>query len=410
MTVTSVTVKHDGWSASVTPGTSKVLTVKGIATIGAKVDFTVVFTVETDDRLDGPQIVGAGDVAGVKIPSIGDFYEFGNDKDKGALCKSINVRATGGKLWDVTCVYGPKGDQKPKDNQPEENPPMRDPNGDPTDDPMLAAPTVQVSLVHMKQPLAEAIYGGQYWATHDDITYKPNVSLTMPTGVAGGSHISALFGKDATGAKWIDNRNPVVNSAGTPYDPPLERDHARINLRITRNHQTFPINDVWWYQDTINTSDVKVLAHGFEMIIPPHWAKMMSISGTPAEINGQHFYRVTYEMHIEPGFFVEEDHPWRPKVLDRGLMRRSRAEEDSDKDPYDQDKDDPGKENIKDSTGQAVMEPVLLNGAGNTLVSDPLGRVAVWLEYAMYKEIDWEDLKFDFMGGIVFDNPPKGIN
>ena len=231
MTVTAVTVKHDEWSASVKPGTSKVLTVTGIATIGVKVNFTVVFTVETDDRLDGPQIVGVGDVAGVKIPSIGDFYEFGNDKDEGALCNSINVRATGGKLWDVTCVYGPKGGQKPKDNQPEENPPMRDPNGDPTDDPMLAAPTVQVSLVHMKQPLAEAIYGGQYWATHDEITYKPNVSLTIPTGVVGGSQISALFGQDATGAKWIDNRNPVVNSTGA---------RKRSRQDQSKNHQESP--------------------------------------------------------------------------------------------------------------------------------------------------------------------------
>ena len=404
MTVTSVTVKHDGWAANMTPGTSRIQTVAGQVTIGAKVNFTVVYQVETDDRLDGPQIVAAGDVAGVAIPRIGTHYSFGNDVDRGALCKSIQPRSVGGKMWEVTCVFGPKSDQKPKDNQPEENPPMQDKDGQPTDNPMLAATSVQVSLVHMKEPVTQAVYAGQWWGrAAGNVQQKQSEHLTTPNGGVAGELIRALNGRNADVDEWLKKRTPVCNSVGTPFDPPIERDHARINLRITRNHKRFPVNDIFWYQDTVNATDIKVVAPNFDLLIPKHWGKMMSVSGTPAEINGFPFYRVAYEIHIEPGLFDMDDHPWRMKILDRGLTRQSTPEEDAAHDNYDPatGENRPGNVNIKDTTGQAISEPVLLNGKGKTLKGDLLGRTAVWLEYAIYTEADWGDLKLDIMDGFA---------
>ena len=407
MTVTSVTVKHDGWSAKMVPGTGRVQTVAGVVTIGAKITFNVVFLVETDDRLDGPQVVAGGNVAGVKIPAIGDFYEFGNDIDQQAICNSVSPKSVGGNLWEVTCAYGPRATvTQPKDNQPEENPPMKDKEGKPVDDPAMAATSVQVSLVHMKEPVTQAVYAGQWWGrAAGNVEQKPNQNLTTPNGGVAGELIRALNGQDADLDKWLKKRAPVCNSVGTPFDPPIERDHARINLRITRNHREFPVNDIWWYQDTINATDIRVVAPGFDVLIPAHWGKMMSISGTPAEINGFSFYRVTYEIHIEPGLFDMEDHPWRPKILDRGLTRQATAEEDASFDNYDPETGEnrPGNVNIKDNTGQAISEPVLLNGAGKTLKGDILGRTAVWLEYAIYTEANWRDLKLDIMNEFADD-------
>jgi len=406
MTVTSVTVKHDGWSAKMIPGTGRVQTIAGVVTIGAKITFNVVFLVETDDRLDGPQVVAGGNVAGVKIPAIGDFYEFGNDIDQLAFCNSVAPKSIGGNLWEVTCAYGPRAGLTPKDNQPEENPPMKDEEGEPVDDPVMAATSVQVSLVHMKEPVTQAVYAGQWWGQggNGGIEQKPNQDLTSPNGFQG-SLILALNGQAADLDKWLKRRAPVCNSVGTPFDPPIERDHARINLRITRNHREFPVNDIWWYQDTVNATDIRVLAPNFDLLIPKHWGKMMSISGTPSEINGISFYRVTYEIHIEPGLFDMEDHPWRPKILDRGLTRKSTPEEDASHDMYDPATGGmvPGNVNIKDNTGQAISEPVLLNGAGGTLKGDILGRTAVWLEYAIYTEADWKALKLDIMNGFADD-------
>ncbi len=403
MTVTSVTVKHDGWSASMKPGTARVQTIAGVVTIGAKIDFTVVFLVETDDRLDGPQVVAGGNVAGVKIPAIGDFYEFGNDIDQQAFCNSVSPKSVGGNLWEVTCAYGPRASLSPKDNQPEDNPPMLDKAGQPTDDPMLAATSVQVSLVHMKEPVTQAVYAGQWWGrAAGNVQQKPNIGLKTPNGGIAGELIQPLNGLPADIDKWLQKRAPVCNSVGVPFDPPVERDHARINLRITRNHKEFPVNDIWWYQDTINGTDIRVLAPGFDVLIPAHWGKMMSISGTPALLGGLSFYRVTYEIHIEPGLFDMEDHPWRPKILDRGLTRQTTPEEDAAHDDYDKGAGmRPGNVNIKDNTGQAISEPVLLNGAGQTLKGDILGRTAVWLEYAIYTEADWGDLKLDIMDGFA---------
>jgi hypothetical protein len=404
MTVTAVTVKHDGWSASMTPGSQKVQTVAGVVTLGSKIDFTVVFTVKTDDRLDGPQIVAAGDIAGVNIPSIGDFYEFGNDKDENAFCKAVAPRSLGGNLWEVTCVYGPRQDLTPKDKPAAID--MKDKDGNPVDDPMDAMATVNVGLVHLKAPVVKALYSGQIWhhAGFGIIPHREQ-EMQLPGGPLGGTRVDPAL--DGHLFEW-DDAIPVVNSAGTPFDPPPERDEARVRITISRNHLNAPKSHVGGFVDTVNRSDFIIERQGFLWTVSAGQCKMMSVGMQQQEWNGFAFWRVTYELHIIPQSMMidwnwhgREFHPWRPKILDQGLVR---ATDQDDGDYYTAKK--AGVENIVDSRGQAIAEPVLLNGKGGTLIGDPLDRSAVWLEYIIYQETEWAE---QVAGQLLFNQLNQGV-
>lgn len=402
MTVTAVTVKHDGWSASMTPGSQKVQTVAGVVTLGSKIDFTVVFNVKTDDRQDGPQIVAAGDIAGVNIPSIGDFYEFGNDKDENAFCKAVAPRALGGNLWEVTCVYGPAQDLTPKDKPAAID--MKDKDGNPVDDPMDAMATVNVGLVHLKAPVVKALYSGQIWHQRGIIA-KRDENMQLPGGPLGGTRVGPV--PHGGMFEW-DDAIPVVNSAGTPFDPPPERDEARVRITISRNHLNAPRWHIDKFMDTVNINPFRIERQGFNWNIPAGQCKMMSVGMQQQEWNGFAFWRVTYELHLIPDSMMvdwdwdnDDFHPWRPKILDQGLVRAT----DQDDGDYSTAKK-AGVENIVDSRGQAIAEPVLLNGKGGTLIGDPLNRSAVWLEYIIYQETEWAA---QLAGHLLFNQLNQGV-
>lgn len=65
--------------------------------------YSVTWFVETDDILDGPQIVG--DAPG--LPRLFSVYKFGNDVDVGSTCKRIRPRRLAGeqKKWEVEFEY-----------------------------------------------------------------------------------------------------------------------------------------------------------------------------------------------------------------------------------------------------------------------------------------------------------------
>lgn len=81
-------------------------------------EYTITYRVITTTRADGPYVV----LSAGNLPRRGDFYQYGNDLDIFATCKSIGParleRAEDtGKAWLVDAVFSTKGSQRdPADN------------------------------------------------------------------------------------------------------------------------------------------------------------------------------------------------------------------------------------------------------------------------------------------------------
>ena len=95
----------------------------------------------------------------------------------------------------------------------------------------------------------------------------------------------------------------IRNSAGDPFDPPLEVDDSRPTLTIERNEASF--NNVVFlaYQDAVNND----VFFGFN----PGCAKVDKIGVKEQFEKNQLFYRVTYVFHFRYD-------GWRLRPLDRG--------------------------------------------------------------------------------------------
>jgi hypothetical protein len=83
--------------------------------------------------------------------------------------------------------------------------------------------------------------------------------------------------------------NPIVNTAGDPFDPPPMRDDSRPVLVITRNELTFNPATSWEYRDTLNNAAF----YG----APTGTVKLKSRVGTQVQsrlVAGGSYWRVTY--------------------------------------------------------------------------------------------------------------------
>jgi len=86
--------------------------------------YSLVYTIRTDDPGDGPMIVG--DCPG--LPPRGAWYQFGNERDVGAILKTRTVKQVNNQKhwWEVADSYdSQQDDEDPED--PEENPLLRPP-------------------------------------------------------------------------------------------------------------------------------------------------------------------------------------------------------------------------------------------------------------------------------------------
>jgi hypothetical protein len=134
--------------------------------------------------------------------------------------------------------------------------------------------------------------------------------------------------------------NPVVNSAGEPFDPPLEKDDSRPVLVITRPEAGIDPGLFYQYRDAINSDPF--------FGAPAGTAKVQSIEATRRFENNFYFWDVTYTIHFRPD-------GWDLNVLDQGYNAL-----DANGQPT---------VRILDKYGQALAKPALLNGLGQKLSS-----------------------------------------
>lgn len=156
--------------------------------------------------------------------------------------------------------------------------------------------------------------------------------------------------------------NPIVNSAGDPYDPPLTRDDSRPLLTIVRNEATYSPLLADAYRDTVN------LATFFGA--PAGTVKCKSITAKRAWsplVAGGFYWVVTY-------LFEFNRDGWTSRPLDIGYRRLDGANR---------------RQILID--GQPATSPVPLDGAGGVLTP---GDPPVFLAFELYPEADYAAFGF----------------
>jgi len=149
------------------------------------------------------------------------------------------------------------------------------------------------------------------------------------------------------------DNNAILNSAGYPYDPPVEDDDSRWTATVRKNVAAVP-SWLLEYRDAV-CSDTFVLDG---LTIKPNEAKMQAISISNEQERNEVVYRVL-TMRISLKYDdrqhgVAEDNAvfkgWTRQILDAGFYDGS---------------DDP----CRDNHGNPVTAPVPLDGAGNQLAN-----------------------------------------
>jgi hypothetical protein len=170
--------------------------------------------------------------------------------------------------------------------------------------------------------------------------------------------------------------NPITNSAGDPFNPPIVIDDSRSTLIVTRNElvHSFDLTLAEMYRDSIN----QYTWNGFS----PNTVKCGIITTTDPQYSSAYqvyYYTVTYP-------FMINRNTWIVRVLDAGMNELSGPY--GPYNPY----TDQFPRAIRDRDGQPVADPWPLNGMGQKAnVGDP----PVVLTFDGYYVQDFTGLNID---------------
>lgn len=145
--------------------------------------------------------------------------------------------------------------------------------------------------------------------------------------------------------KDVVTNKVICNSAGVPYEPPVEVERSYPTLTIRRNEMAFSPTIKVQFDNAVNSEPW----FGFEM----YEVKCTGITAQTVYRDGWVFWEVTYP------FIINFD-TWVLKLLDQGMETRPGALVS-------------GSESLKrivDKRGVPVTRPVLLDGNGNVLHPD----------------------------------------
>lgn len=173
-------------------------------------------------------------------------------------------------------------------------------------------------------------------------------------------------------ATFDRNGDAVVNSAGDPFDPPLEVEEHRLTITIVRNQMSYNALGYLGYYDAVNED----AWFGF----PKEYVKCCRITGRRQYENGVYFWPTTYEfmVRLNRDENLTDDggnifKPWDYPVLDRGFWYLDGAT----------------KKLILDTFGRPSPTSRLLDGAGNELAA---GQPGVYLPFSLCKLKRFADL------------------
>lgn len=194
--------------------------------------------------------------------------------------------------------------------------------------------------------------------------------------------------------KDIDG-NPVMNSAGDSFDPPVEREASYWVATVEKNMLAVP---TWIieYENAINESSYNI--DGLD--VDPECSRLTGLSiSERLEENNVTYRRVGFQIEFrappngenyQDG--GETNDPITPKgwtkcVLDEGLRHVPYRDENGDTIPIDQLK----KVNITDEQGELITSPALLDGLGMA-IPQPTAADAKYLCWTVYHKRDFSVL------------------
>ncbi len=238
----------------------------GLAKSGDEREFTAVYRAVTNDPRDGPQVIIDHFRDSPSLPFLDYSYAYGNDVQVNAFCDRIDPRRVDGSnvVWEVSLHYAPaEGDES---SEPTEG---FDKDGNRTTDPLAFHDEIAISKAQFTIP----VYRAKIW---------------------GGLRGRALIRRP------VGTEEVPRNSAGVVFDPPLEMDHSRTVLRLTKRMAAFPMEESEEYQDAINSDWFQITRNipSFSATFSQYQLKMQNIGGSFQRQNGVFFWRVDYEMHI----------------------------------------------------------------------------------------------------------------
>ena len=304
----------------------------------------------------------------INIPYLNSSYEFGNDADALALCHSISPKREDNSQtnWVVDFDF--------KTAEQEEDETKEDEKGKNTNNPLDWRWTVDISFADYSRPVFHATYRG------------------------GHTHINNLLENFET-PDGVDNPiMPPMNSAGTIFDPPLERNAMRQIFRFGKYRHEYPegMADNWRAVNSegfnIKIKDPNVVnKNGFPRAdknllswhFDPFQVQVASANATVVRKNNMTVWQISSEIHCDYEF------GFRVSIPDRGLMALAAAGSP----------DGLGgqfaagnpaatgiaeERSIRDKLGAPLQEPVLLNGNGQPLPKD---EPAIYLKWSIYPEV-----------------------
>lgn len=180
---------------------------------------------------------------------------------------------------------------------------------------------------------------------------------------------------------WQDRDGKgIVNSAGDPFDPPVEVDESRIVADIRVNLLAVP---AWilTYRDSVNSTPFKI--DNVEM--PKGVARVARIYVGPWQERNEIFFRaVALALQFRTPLEDDPGKEWHEWTLDQGFRKKTGA---------DGGEPSPGETALRTNitnTGdsESPTAPVLLDGNGQPLV-DPTMDNAVFLPFGVYPEKDF---------------------
>lgn len=166
-------------------------------------------------------------------------------------------------------------------------------------------------------------------------------------------------------AKDMDS-NAILNSAGDPFDPPVEREVHYPALTITRYERNYVISNAMDYIDKINQFGMTIAG----LVIEEHQALITKYEGTNVEVDGVKCWEVNYEI------LFDKD-GWQVVLLDAGYYYLSGG----------------SPKRFADKDGDGKIDVGLLDGSGGQLAS---GAEKQYKSFRVYLQKDFGPLGLDF--------------
>ncbi len=160
------------------------------------------------------------------------------------------------------------------------------------------------------------------------------------------------------------NGKAITNSSLETFDPPLTEEASTLILRVERNEASYNALIAADYMGSVN-NDVF-------LGLPAGTCKLTAWDGARVKAAGLVYWEITYEIQIRYTANETPQKGWRRRILDQGFRIKDGTDADGK----------PKFKILKDTDGNPLTEPVLLDGAGARLAASNTNGVFLLFETA----------------------------